>query len=228
MSFCRNVFGLVTVICFASCASPTASPNERTEDSGSRIALRANIGPEFTGTEIHVASDDSVIVRAEVAGRADLYEAPVLAVSDSTAVTWRPDGTASLRRAAGTLTFSATARALSSHIRPVTLAASGKFTLVCLMYAAAGLNVTVRDSITGVAVSGPGAIRFHATNGVASDSLRLPTLVGSWATAWETPGTWTVSIDAEGYRPWRQDGLVVTKGLCHVRPVAVTARLQRP
>ncbi|MBA4072945.1 MAG: hypothetical protein C0497_14060, partial [Gemmatimonas sp.] len=120
-----------------------------------------------------VTSDDSVIVRAEVTGRPDLYEAPVLAVSDPTAV-------------------------------------------------------TVRDSITGATVSGSGAMRLHATNGVARDSLRLPTLVGSWATAWKTPGTWTVSIDAEGYHPWRQDGLVVTKGLCHMRPVAVTARLQRP
>jgi hypothetical protein len=227
MSFRRKVLGIGAALLAASCASPESPPDEPTKDSESRIALRASIGPEFGGTEVVVTADDSVIVRATVVGRPDLYEAPALTVNDTTAVTMRPDGSAFLLRAPGTLTFSATAKARSVNTRPALLVASGKFTPVCLAYAAAGINLAVRDSIAGVAVSGPGAMRLHATNGTASDSLRSPTLIASWATAWERPGTWTVSIDAEGYRPWQQSGLVVTKGLCHVRPIAVTARLQR-
>jgi hypothetical protein len=211
-----------------SCGSPTGSPGVRPVDSGSQLILRASVGPEFSGMDIYVVADDSVIVRADVVGRPELYESPVLTASDTSAVTVRSDGTASIRRAMGTLTFTATARARAANTRPATLLTSGKFTPVCQAYAAAGINVAVRDSIAGVAVSGPGAMRLHATNGVASDSLRATILVGSWATAWETPGMWTVSVDAEGYRPWRQAGVVVTKGLCHVRPIAVTAKLQRP
>ncbi len=40
-------------------------------------------------------------------------------------------------------------------------------------------------------------------------------------------GTYTVTILKPGYKPWTAAGVTVTKDVCHVRGVALTAMLQQ-
>jgi hypothetical protein len=229
MSLLRNVLITAVAVSASGCSLPSES-NDVAPADDSRISIRAGVeglGVELNGTVVYIATDDSLIVRAYVLGAPELYDAPVLTTDDTTLVTMRADGSAAIRKLAPSFSFRAVARARSTRTRPQVLADSGKLVVACHADAHAGINITIRDSITGIAPSGTGSMRLFATNGSAVDSLRLPALLANWSTAWEIPGTWTVTIDADRYHRWQQGGIVVTKGLCHVLPVAVTARLQR-
>ncbi len=99
---------------------------------------------------------------------------------------------------------------------------------VCTALFAYGITVTVVDSVTG-APAASGAV-LVARDGAYTDSVPTP---GSWpntssvAGAGERAGTYTVTILKPGYKPWTQTGVTVTKDECHVRGVALTAKLQR-
>jgi hypothetical protein len=43
----------------------------------------------------------------------------------------------------------------------------------------------------------------------------------------ERPGTYTVTIDKPGYQQWKQDGVRVRDGSCHVQTVTLQANLVR-
>ena len=45
------------------------------------------------------------------------------------------------------------------------------------------------------------------------------------ALAYERAGTYTVTVHATGYRDWIKPGVTVTKDVCHVIGVLLTARL---
>ena len=45
--------------------------------------------------------------------------------------------------------------------------------------------------------------------------------------AYERAGTYSITLDAPGYKTWRRDNVVVARGDCHVKPVSVTALMQR-
>jgi len=93
-----------------------------------------------------------------------------------------------------------------------------------------GLQVSVQDSVTGApAASGAELI---AREGAYADTSRFPAnrpdlddlpLVG----AGERAGTYTVTVRKAGFVDWERDGIVVTADECHVRPVHLSARLQR-
>lgn len=99
---------------------------------------------------------------------------------------------------------------------------------VCLDYSAAGLQVFVVDSITGgsvvtenevVAIDGEyadTAAAFEFAPGTRAEALL----------AFERPGTYRVTVTAEGYRPWAKDGVRVTEGECHVQTVELEALMQ--
>ena len=70
-------------------------------------------------------------------------------------------------------------------------------------------------------------MRIRLSDGVRTDSLITTMTIGGWGGAFERAGIFMATIDADGFFPWRQDGIVVTRGLCHVRTVRVTARLVR-
>ena len=93
-----------------------------------------------------------------------------------------------------------------------------------------GLHVTVQDSATG-APSASGA-QLIAHDGVYADSSSFPPnrpdldnqpLVG----AGEREGTYTVTVRKAGFVDWERTNVVVSADECHVRPVALTARLER-
>jgi hypothetical protein len=95
-----------------------------------------------------------------------------------------------------------------------------------------GLNVTVVDSVTNAP---PASAVLIARTGAVVDSVGPATpqqlvlngppvlLLGA---AGERPGTYDLTVRAPGYRDWTRNGVTVTADECHVRSVAVTARLQ--
>ena len=95
---------------------------------------------------------------------------------------------------------------------------------VCDASAAAGINIGVRDSISGALV-GDGS-HIVAREGTFADSLTASGS-GPYGLVFERAGTYAVTVTQTGYKPWTQAGVVVTKGACHVKGVALTALLQR-
>ena len=87
-----------------------------------------------------------------------------------------------------------------------------------------GLSVMVTDSISGALVNAPAD--FYLRDGAYVDSARAHPS-GYWMSAGERAGTYELTVRAQGYREWTRSGIVVTRGICHVDGVSVTARLQR-
>lgn len=226
MSFFRKALTIALALPGIACGSLTSLTGAADSTSDNRISLRVDPRPELNGTHITYSAEDSLIVRASVIGDSAAYTTPTISAADPTMIESRPDGSARVLRSAD-IALIATATARSSRARPAMLQATGTLTVVCAMYAVAGVSLNMVDSVSGAAPSGPGVMRLKVTDGTYSDSLRTVTLINNWWAAMERAGTYTATVDADGYLPWRQDGIVVTRGLCHVRKVSVTARLVR-
>ncbi|MBI1810011.1 MAG: carboxypeptidase regulatory-like domain-containing protein [Gemmatimonadetes bacterium] len=95
--------------------------------------------------------------------------------------------------------------------------------LVCTAIAVAGLNVTVTDSLSGAAIDNASVVA-SLTTGVVADSSMGSFGGGRYALLYERPGTYDVSVRANGYAAWR-GGVVLGRDQCHVIPVAIAARL---
>ncbi len=103
--------------------------------------------------------------------------------------------------------------------------------VVCTADFRYGLNVTVLDAATSVPVPRP--LLIIAADGAYADTAQFardpgtsPTFA-SWPLAGERAGRYTVRVRASGYQEWQQDGVVVSRDVCHVIPVSITARLTR-
>lgn len=103
--------------------------------------------------------------------------------------------------------------------------------VVCTADFRYGLNVTVLDAATGAAVPRP--LLIIATDGAYADTAQFARdpgpvpVVAPWPLAGERAGRYTVRVRATGYQEWRQEGVVVSRDVCHVIPVSLTARLTR-
>ena len=98
---------------------------------------------------------------------------------------------------------------------------------VCTALFAYGITVTVVDSVSG-AFAAPGATVI-ASDGAYADSVIVPNTAsasGGIGLAGERAGTYTVTVRKAGYKTWTKNGIVVTKDECHVKGVAITAKLQ--
>jgi hypothetical protein len=104
---------------------------------------------------------------------------------------------------------------------------------VCTAELVHGLAVTVVDSLTG---EPPASALLIAREGSFIDSVgprspyqpgidEPPVLVLTAAA--ERPGTYDLSVRAQGYRDWTRASVSVTADECHVFVTEVTARLQR-
>jgi hypothetical protein len=96
-----------------------------------------------------------------------------------------------------------------------------------------GLNVTVVDSVTS---EPPASALLIAQSWAGRDSVGpyTPQPLGLNGApvlllyaAGERPGTYDLAVRAPGYRAWTRSDVKVTADECHVRGIALTARLQR-
>ncbi len=99
----------------------------------------------------------------------------------------------------------------------------------CTLILAHGLNVTVRDSVTGIA-AGRGAI-VGARDGAYSELLQflgevIPSDSLTFLGAPERAGTYLITVTKAGYLTWVRTGVQVVSDECHVHPVTVDVRLQ--
>ncbi len=97
------------------------------------------------------------------------------------------------------------------------LAACGD-NLLCTTEARAGVSVTVVDAATNQPIP---EYRGIVRDGSYSDSLRFG------GAAYERAGTYSVTVEADGYLTWTRAGVVVTDGACHVNGVALRAEMLR-
>jgi hypothetical protein len=114
-------------------------------------------------------------------------------------------------------------------VTPLALLASGCELIsggtACTAQAVPGIMVDVRDSVTS-APAGRGS-RIIARDGAVADTAKFTEFDGPYGVAYERAGTYTVSVEQQGYRLWSRTGIRVTTDECHVRTVSVAARLQR-
>ena len=102
--------------------------------------------------------------------------------------------------------------------------------VICTDIFVSGLVVSVQDSLTGApAASGAQLI---AQDGAYADTASYPPNrpdldAQPLVSAGERPGAYTVRVSKPGFLDWVRGGIIVTADECHVRPVALTARLQR-
>jgi hypothetical protein len=97
--------------------------------------------------------------------------------------------------------------------------------VACTLEARAAVSIDVRDSVTNAAVGRGSTI--IARDGAYADTAEITGVFdGPYGLAYERAGTYTVTVDQQGYRPWSRAGIRVTKDECHVRGVSITARLQ--
>ncbi|MBW7935478.1 MAG: hypothetical protein H3C62_18100 [Gemmatimonadaceae bacterium] len=218
-------WGLLLLVGCGSTTEPAADPVAPSPSDRLRLTVDGQF--DITGTELNLVPNDSVIVRAVVDGNAAAYDPPDLSASDTSAVTKRADGSVALRHGPGGLVLTATAQSRAGVAPPRTLSASGRLNIACTAVAIAGITVQLQDSLSGAAPTGPGPTKFKTWGASYADSLVFPGLLTPWSTAWERRGTFSVTVEAEGFLPWRRDSITVTGGVCHVYPVTVIARLQR-
>jgi hypothetical protein len=117
---------------------------------------------------------------------------------------------------------------LACSALPLLSACTSPNDVVCTLIAVPGINVFVRDSVSGSFV-GNGATA-SAVDGSYTDTSALPEAASqpevAISLAHEREGTYTVSVTKSGYKAWTASGVRVTRDRCHVRTVTLNARLQ--
>ena len=84
-----------------------------------------------------------------------------------------------------------------------------------------GITVTVRDSITGAPLTE--GVRVIARDGIFADTADAD----AFSLAEERPGSYTVTVEKEGYQPWSRDDIRVIRGECHGQRVELVALLKQ-
>ena len=95
----------------------------------------------------------------------------------------------------------------------------------CPAMAAPAIMLDVRDSITD-SRAGRSAL-VTAQDGAFADTAEATNVSeGPFGLAHGRPGTYTVTVAKDGYRPWSRSGIKASPGECTVQTVSLTARLQ--
>jgi D-serine deaminase-like pyridoxal phosphate-dependent protein len=90
----------------------------------------------------------------------------------------------------------------------------------CDLRAYPAIMVAIRDSLTDVPVTE--GVRVIARDGTYADTADFRV----FGLAHERPGTYTVTVEKDGYQTWSRTGVRVRDGECHVQTVELTARLK--
>lgn len=228
----------ICALLLAGCSAFT-DPSDPSEGVPlSHLSLKAGFGPELLQGDVYLTPEDSLILRATVEGHPEDYGVPSITATDTAALLPRSDGTAVVRRS-GELNLMVTAQPKVPSARTPLLSANARLHVVCTAEMRAGVDLTVVDAMSGAPVAPLSTRRIRASSAIREDSIVVspsgslvvsgvfPAGEGRWAFAMETPGTWSVEIEADDYRTWRRDGIVVPRGVCHVITQRVEAKLQR-
>jgi hypothetical protein len=238
MALCRNDLRAIAASAFllASCSAFIEPSDPSPGIPLSHLSLKAGFGPELLLGDVHLVPGDSLILKATVEGYPADYGVPSITATDTAALQSRNDGTAVVRRP-GEVNLTVVALPKVVSARTPVLSANARLHVACTADMRAGVNLTFLDSMSGAPVATLSTRRIRATSASRVDSIVVSpsgalilggvwlTGEGRWAFAMESPGTWSVDVEADGYRVWRGDGIVVSRGICHVIAVNVTARL---
>lgn len=101
--------------------------------------------------------------------------------------------------------------------------------IACTLVLVQGLNVTVRDSVTGIPAGRQATV--VAQDGSYSETLQflgniIVTDSLTFMGAGERAGTYRITVTKAGYQTWTRNGILVVRDVCHVHPVAMEVRLQ--
>jgi len=235
--FSRLVAALLTLSATVSCVHPEKfnTPPEYVPPAHLAVRIEGS-SMDLAGREINLEPGDSMRIRAVVENRPDSYSTPVITAADPSRLELLADGAYNVRRF-GTLSLTATAVAKSPSEQPQTLIAFSKINMVCTAEMRVGIVLTVLDSVSGAPVASEKHRLVRSTGAARVDSARVispinlvlsgvtPIGEGRWGIAAGAPGPWTVEVEADGYRAWRRDGVLVSSGLCGVITAQLTARL---
>lgn len=115
---------------------------------------------------------------------------------------------------------------LAALVGPLAITGCNLFPGACTTEAAPAVSVDVRDPDTNEP-AGRGA-RIIVRDGEFADTADFTdSYDGPYGLAHERAGTYTVTVEQQGYRLWSQSEVRATRGECHVRTASLTARLQR-
>jgi len=102
----------------------------------------------------------------------------------------------------------------------------------CETVAVFGINITVSDSVTGATFPFSNVFA-RAVDGTYRDSLFQREIINTFGAppklnlAEERPGTYDVTVTADGYKTWTKTGVAVPKQGCHVVKQLLDARLAK-
>ena len=103
--------------------------------------------------------------------------------------------------------------------------------VVCTLSAAAGINLTIVDSLTGQPVALTGLWARAREGSYVDSTIAAFTDPQSGAVrmamVYERRGTYAVTVHANGFQDWNKNGVVVTGDVCHVIGVPLTARMAK-
>ena len=91
----------------------------------------------------------------------------------------------------------------------------------CADYAAPGITVTILDFVSGQRVTSAASV--VARDGAYADTGQISVTPGLYALAYERSGTYSVSVQVPGHRPWSLDHAVVDHDQCHVITLPLAA-----
>lgn len=96
--------------------------------------------------------------------------------------------------------------------------------VVCTTEARAGLQVTVTDAVTGMALAE--GVTVTATDGNYMETLEQPGIFNQFTGAWERAGTYIITVTKNGYQTYVSQPVTVGADVCHVITETVTVTLQ--
>jgi hypothetical protein len=106
---------------------------------------------------------------------------------------------------------------------------SGPTDIACSQVYVYGISLKVQNAVTGARITDSAAVQIKDGGYVEAYNYLGPAdqpTSGVLSAAGERAGTYSISIRKDGFAPYDTAGIKVTRDVCHVHGVQVTAKLQ--